>query len=175
MWSVAFSPDGKKLASSSFDKTIRIWDVATGQMDQTLAAHTEAVLEVDFSSDGNMLASCGDDSTIKLWDTRNWNLIRTLSGDLEHTYACKFSPDGKQLLSGSRDRSTFGKLLQNVLGETERNKGVTVRLWNVADGSLLQSFAEHSNEVHSVAFSPDGKWIAGGGLDKRVVVWRLTQ
>jgi uncharacterized protein with WD repeat len=143
-------------------------------MQHTIAGHTEAVIEVDFSADGNMLASCGDDSTIKLWDTRNWNLIRTISEGLEHTYACKLSPDGKQILSGSRDLSTFGKLLQSVLGETEGNKGVTVRLWNVADGRLIQSFAEHSNEVHSVAFSPDSKWIAGAGLDKRVVVWRLV-
>ena len=98
-------------------------------------------------------------------------MIRTLSEDLEHVYACKFSPDGKQLLSGSRDRSTFGKLLQMILGETERNKGVTVRLWNVADGRLIQSFAEHVNDVHSVAFSPDVKWIAGGGADMTVRVW----
>ena len=64
--------------------------------------------------------------------------------------------------------------IQNFLGETERNKGVTVRLWNVADGRLIQSFAEHSNEVHSVAFSPDGKLFAGVGMDKRVIVWKTN-
>ena len=173
VWSVAFSPDGKKLASSSFDRSIKIWDVATGNLERTLTSHTQAVLKVDFSPDGKMLVSCGDDSTIKLWDTQDWHLIRTLSGDMEHVYSCRFSPDGKQILSGGRDRSTFGELLQTMLGETEKNKGVTVRLCNVADGSLIQSFAEHNNDVYSVAFSPDSKWIAAGGEDRTVRVWQM--
>jgi len=61
VWSVAFSPDGKKLASSSFDRSIKIWDVATGNLERTLTSHTQAVLKVDFSPDGKMLVSCGDD------------------------------------------------------------------------------------------------------------------
>ena len=174
IWSVTFSPDGNKLASGSFDKTIKIWDVQTGKLDRTIDGHSQAVLEVDFSPDGKTLVSCGDDSTVKLWDTRDWHLVRTLTGS-EHVYAVAFSPDGKQVLSGGRDRSTFGEFLQNLLGESETNKGVTVRLWNVADGRLIQSFAEHADDVMSVAFSPDGKWIAGGGLDKRVCIWRLTE
>ncbi len=172
---MAFSPDGKKLASSSFDKTIKIWDLATGAAELTISEHSQAVLQVDFSSDGKLLASCGDDSTIRLWNTQDWSLTRTLSEDLEHVYACKFSPDGKELLSGSRDRSTFGEMLQTILGETERNRGVTVRLWKVTDGSVIQSFAEHFNDVHSVAFSTDGKWIAGGGADKTIRVWQVTK
>ena len=172
VWAVSFSPDGKKLASSSFDNSIKIWDVDKGRMERTLNGHTQAVLQVDFSPDGKMVASCGDDSSIRLWNLSDGNLLRTMTGDLEHVYACKFSPDGKQVLSGSRDRSTFGELLQTILGETKTNKGVTVRLWNVADGSVTQSFAEAADDVHSVAFSPDGKWIAAGGADKRVYVWR---
>jgi WD40 repeat protein len=175
VWSVTFSPDGAKLASSSFDKTIKIWDLATGHQLHTLSAHTQAVLKVDFSPNGKTLVSCGDDSTVRLWDTSDWKLTRTLTDDLEHVYACKFSPDGTQLLSGGRDRSTFGELLQNVLGETERNKGVTIRLWSVADGKVIQSFAENADDVYSVAFSPDGKQIAGGGADGRVCVWNLNR
>ena len=171
VWSVTFHPDGRKLASSSFDKTIKIWDVQTGKLERTLDAHTQAVLEVDFSSDGKNLVSCGDDSLVRIWD-ENWSVKFTLTGS-EHVYACAFSPDGKQVLSGGRDRSTFGELLQNFLGLTENNKGVSVRLWNAADGSLVQSFAEHADDVYGVAFSWDGKWFASAGLDKRVSLWRL--
>jgi WD40 repeat protein len=97
--------------------------------------------------------------------------VSTLTGS-EHVYAVTFSPDGKQILSGGRDRSTFGELLQGVFGETENNKGVTVRLWDSADGRLIQSFADNADDVRSVAFSPDGKWMAAASLDKRVSVWR---
>lgn len=173
IWSVTFSPDGNKLASGSFDKTIKIWDVRTGKPERTIDGHTQAVLEVDFSPEGKRLVSCGDDSTVRIWNTEDWSLVNTLTGS-EHVYTVAFSPDGSQILSGGRDRSTFGELLQNFLGEAENNKGVTVRLWNAADGRLIQSFAENADDVTSVAFSTDGKWIASGSLDKRVCVWRLA-
>jgi uncharacterized protein with WD repeat len=172
VWSVTFSPDGRTLASSGFDTTIKIWDVQTGNLAHTINGHSQAVLEVAFSLDGAKLVSCSDDTTIRIWNTKDWTLLRTLSGS-EHVYAVAFSPDGKQIISGGRDRSTFGELLQNFLGETEKNRNVTVRLWNAVDGTLLQSFADHANDVFSVAFSADGKSIVSGGEDKRVFVYRL--
>ncbi len=172
VWWVTFSPDNQRLASGSFDHSIKIWNVQTGQIERTLNAHTQAVLEVDFSDDGQQLVSCGDDSTVRIWDTADWSLRQTLNGS-EHVYACAFSPDGKYVLSGGRDRSAFGELLQNFLGPTENNKGVSVRLWDAADGTLVQSFAEHADDVYGVAFSKDGKWFAAAGLDNRVAVWRL--
>lgn len=173
VWSVTFSPDGGTLASSSFDTSIKIWDIRTGSLMHTINGHSQAVLEVDFSPDGTRLVSCGDDTTIKIWNTKDWTLLHTLTGS-EHVYAVAFSPDGKQIVSGGRDRSTFGELLQNVLGETEKNKNVTVRLWNAVDGTLVQSFADHANDVFAVAFSADGKSIVSGGEDKRVFVYRLN-
>lgn len=175
VWSVAFSPDGHKLASGSFDKTVKIWDVNTGELERTIGEHTEAIIEVAYSPDGRILASGSDDKTVKLWNPQDGSLQRTLTGGSECVYAVAFSPDGKKLLSGSRDRSAFGEVLQHFLGETERSKGVTVRLWNVEDGNLIQSFAQHANDVHSVAFSPDGKWIASAGEDKRVCIWRIAE
>jgi WD40 repeat protein len=173
IWSVTFSPDGNRLVSGSFDKTIKIWDRRTGQPERTIDGHTQAVLDVDFSPDGKRLVSCGDDSTVRIWNTQDWSLVNTLTGS-EHVYSVAFSPDGNRILSGGRDRSTFGELLQNFLGETENNKGVTVRLWNAADGRLIQSFAENADDVMAVAFSPDGRWIASASLDKRVCVWQLA-
>lgn len=173
IWSVAFSPDGARLASGSFDEKILLWNVNDGQLIITLAGHTEAVLSVEFSKDGRYLVSCGDDSSVKLWNVAEGNLIRSFGGDAEHMYSVAFSPDGKRILSGGRDRSTLGELWQNFFGTSEANKGVTVRLWNSEDGGLMQTFSYHTNDVFSVAFSPDGAWFACASEDTTVSVWQL--
>jgi WD40 repeat protein len=173
VWAVAFSPDGSRLASGSFDKTIKLWKVNDGQLISTIAAHSEAVLSVAFSKDGQYLVSGGDDRAVKLWNAKDGSLIRSFQGDSEHIYSVAISPDGKRILSGGRDRNSFGELLQNIFGVSETNKWVTVRLWNVADGRLIQTFDQHSNDVYAVAFSPDGAWFASASEDKTVSLWHL--
>src|SRR5436305_9607870 len=98
---VAFSPDGKVLASSSRDKTIKLWDVATGDLKRTLTEHTADVYDVTFSPKGNLLASASKDKTIKLWDAQTGTLRRTLAGHTNQVGSVAFAPDGKTLASGS--------------------------------------------------------------------------
>jgi WD40 repeat protein len=151
VYSVAFSPNGKSLASGSQDKTIRVWDVASGTLRQTLMGHTDIVFSVAFSPDGRLLASGSPDKTIKLWDVASGRLNRTLTTHSGPVMSVAFSPDGKLLASGSQDK--------------------TIKLWDVASGTLRQTLTAHSGSVLSVAFSPDGKLLASGSYDNTVKLW----
>jgi WD40 repeat protein len=97
VWSVAFSPDSKTLASGSWDETIKLWEVATGKEQATLKGHVGRVLSVAFSPDGKTLASGSGDSTIKLWDMVTGKNTATLKGHTNAVYSVAFSPDGKTL------------------------------------------------------------------------------
>lgn len=106
MNSVAFSPNGKQIASGSSDKTIRIWQLPNGQQLQTLAGHTDDVCSVTFSPDGKILASGSRDKTVKLWQVDTGQEIRTFTANDDAVYCVAFSPDGKTLAaSGSGDKT----------------------------------------------------------------------
>ena len=176
VWSVAFSPDGRWIASGSFDKTARLWRADTGERARTLSGHGEAIVELAFSPDSEWLATGSDDSSVKLWRVKDGALAQTLTGGSEHVYAVCFSPDGKYLASGSREKGALGTLWKQLAGNRlSGGRGQTVRLWQTADGALQQVLSEHSADVHSVAFSPDGQWLASSGDDQTPILWRLQR
>ena len=171
VWDVKYSPDGRMIASGSFDNTIKLWDVEEGILLRSLDGHSEAVVALAFSSDGKILASASDDASAKLWSTDDWSLLRTFVVP-EHVQTVRLSADGSYLLTGGRDQTTLGEFLQNFLGDSEYNKGISMRLWDTSTGTLLQTFSGHANDVNDARISPSGTWIASGSSDRTVQLWR---
>ncbi|HEV3316334.1 MAG TPA: AAA family ATPase [Candidatus Angelobacter sp.] len=169
---VAWSPDGKTLASASVENTVKLWDPATGQLLRTLSGHSGGVAAVAWSPDGKTLASASDDDTVKLWDPATGQLLRTLSGHSSGVAAVAWSPDGKTLASASN-----GLHAPAYAKDDPRNShppDETVKLWDAVRGRLLLTFRGHSSGVSSVAWSTNGKTLASASLDQTVKLWDST-
>jgi WD40 repeat protein/uncharacterized caspase-like protein len=162
VYSVAFSPDGRVIASGSSDSTIKLWDAATCNQLRSLEGHTGPVNSVAFSPDGKVIASGSGDKTIKLWDVATGNQVRSLEGHTGGVTSVAFSPDGKVIASGSQDK--FGRLSPQLRRDT-------IKLWDAATGKQLRSLEGHTGDVTSVTFSPDGNVIASSGWDQTIKLW----
>lgn len=158
VWSIAFSRDGKLLASSSQDTKVKLWDIITGECLNTFGdsdGHKDQVWSVKFSPiKDNILASCSSDETFKLWDIETGECIKTFY-DTSPVYSIVFSPTDEQSLASCNEEGD-------------------IKLWNINERKPKNILTEHTQRIWSLDFSPDGKLLASGSDDETVKVWEIA-
>jgi WD40 repeat protein len=151
---VEFAPDGKSVATASYDKLIKLWDVDTGEEIRTLKDHIDAVYALAFTPDGKRLVSASADRGVKVWDVATGERLYTLSEATDGLNALAIDPAGKRVAAGGLDR--------------------TIRVWSLDEksGSLVNSLIAHEDAILQLAWSPDGKYLVSSSADKEVKLFK---
>jgi WD40 repeat protein/tRNA A-37 threonylcarbamoyl transferase component Bud32 len=192
---LAWSPDGRYMASAGEDKTVQVWDVTTGRMIYTHRGHSMNVTNVAWSPDSRRIASCSEDKTVQVWDATSGGNIFVYYAHLDKVNAVTWSPGSTHVASASEDRTIHvwdASSGRKVLMYSGHDGGVTdvawshdglriasssldetVQIWHVMTGNTLFTYTGHTDWVGSIAWSPDEKYIASGSWDKTVQVWEV--
>ena len=150
---VTVSPDGKLLATCSYDRLIKLWDIKSGALLRELKEHSDAVFDVKFHPRGRLLASCAADRTVKVWDITTGHRLYSLGESTDWLYSIAWSPDGKHLAAGGVDKC--------------------IRIWDVdlERGVLQQSAFAHEGPVLQIAYSTDNRSLYSIGEDRVLKAW----
>ena len=192
VWTVAFSPDGKLVATGSGDQSVKLWDAGSGRLVKTLTGHQGYVHAVAFSPDGQLLASGSRDFTVKLWDVRSQAETATLAGHTDAVRAVAFSPDSQFLVSAGEDRILRWWSLATTQAVAQATAGFTVEqlafspdghllaacgadtkvhFWNGATRQEETALELHQAQVLTVAYSSNGRLLASGSYDGTIKLW----
>jgi WD40 repeat protein len=203
-FAVAFSPDGKYLATGGTSQTVQVWDARTGQAVSAREGHNNEIRGLAFSRDGKYLATASADGAVKLWDARRLDERQEARPFVQARtptvfMGLAFSPDGRRLVAAGEDHTAkiwdvpTGRELVVLTGHSgdvwaaafspdpdgrwvaSAGEDSTVKVWDSHTGTLLHSFRGHTGLVPSVAFTPDGRRLVSGSRDNTVKVWDLTR
>jgi WD40 repeat protein len=148
---VAYSPDGSRIVTASYDKTARIWDARSGRQIAVLSGHRDIVEAVAYSPDGTRILTASADKTARIWDARTYVVLAVLSGHLDRLDSCAYSPDGTRILTAADDK--------------------TARIWDAHTGREIGVAARHGDFINSAGYSPDGTRIVTASDDKSARIW----
>ena len=196
VFTVAYAPNGRLIASGGGDHSIRLWDPATGRDMGVLRGHLGVVRGLAFSPDSRFLASGSADTTIRIWDVGTGKEIRAFRSSFGAVRAVAFSPDAKMLATVGDDSSLrlweagTGKAIKAVRGQfgivysvafsadgrmlATGSSDARVHLWDLATGMERAALSGHAGAVHAVAFSPDSRWLASASADQEIRLWDLA-
>ncbi len=200
IWSVAFSPDGRLIATGGEDGKAKLWDAESGHEVHLLKGHRSGVASLAFSPDGGRIATGSWDRTLKIWDVEQGDETLALKGHTDRVLSVAFSADGKQLMSGSSDHTakvwdaqrgqeiiavqhgpvgavwsiTFSPDSRRIVTGSDVWSDHTVRIWDVETGRGVAACKGHEADVLSVTMSPDGQRLLTASLDNTVRLWDAT-
>jgi len=193
---LAISPDGKRLLSSSADKTIKVWDFPTGKKIRTLIKNSIPINYFAVTPNWQTIATGGAGNTIEIWDVSTGKKIRTLKGHSSYVNYVVMTPDGNKLASASADNTikiwdlSTGKEIRTLIGHSsyvnyviltpDGNKLVsasadnTIKIWDFSTGKELLTLTGHSGSVNSLAMTPDGKKLVSASADNTIKIWDFS-
>jgi class 3 adenylate cyclase/GTPase SAR1 family protein len=193
---VTVTPDGKMAISTSYDKTLKVWNLETGRCKATFEGHTEMVLRAAVTPDGKTIVSGSEDNTLRVWDLITGSCRAILEGHTGGVNCLGVTPDGKTIVSGSDDNTLrvwdlmTGRCKAILEGHTEEVLGLavipdgktvvsgsednTLRVWDLIKGMHMATFEGHTNWVSDVVITPDGKMVVSASYDNTLRVWDLV-
>ena len=162
---ISYSPQGGVLAGAHSDRTVRLWDINTGEQKllPIFSEHTKAIYAIDFSADGRLLASGSEDNTIRVYDIHTEELLSILPGSQDAVYTVAFAPDNRMPTIPSNT-----SILAGGSGDG------TIRIWDAGTGNLMYELDKHENSVVELDFSPDGNSLVSASLDRTIQLWDLA-